>query len=160
MSFTDPAAAAIKMPDGGGRPATNTQFAVETEHRLIVGLDVTGADQPSLEPMAEQIVARTGCRPDTVLINGGLFNRDSVTRLNRARALLLMPLLNMTDTSNREAGGAESGPAGFTGKAGEPATPTNARHAANRASHPRKGTNPAQPTPEGDSSTASKPWPY
>ena len=66
----------------------------ETGHGLIVGRDVTstGADQSSLEPMVGQIVARTGCQPKTVLIEGGFYNRDSVTRLTRARMERLMPL--------------------------------------------------------------------
>lgn len=94
VSSTDPEAAVMKMADGGFRPAYNTQLAVETEHGLIVGLDVTstGSDQPSLEPMVAQIVARTGHQPETVLVDGGFFNRDSVTRLTRAGVELLMPL--------------------------------------------------------------------
>ena len=93
VSTTDPEAVTMKMPDGGFRPAYNTQLAAETEHGLIVGLDVTctGADQPSLEPMVAQIEARTGCRPATVLVDGGFFNRDSVTRLGEAGVELLMP---------------------------------------------------------------------
>ena len=66
----------------------------ETGHGLIVGRDVTstGADQSSLEPMVGQIVARTGCQPKTVLVEGGFYNRDSVTRLTRAGMERLMPL--------------------------------------------------------------------
>ncbi|HEX4172914.1 MAG TPA: IS1182 family transposase [Acetobacteraceae bacterium] len=94
VSMTDPEAVVMKMPDGGFRPAYNAQLAAETEHGLIVGLAVTsiGADQPSLEPMVAQIAARTGRRPDTVLVDGGYFNRDSVTRLTQAGVELLMPL--------------------------------------------------------------------
>jgi uncharacterized protein YukE len=93
VSFTDPDAVVMKMPDGGFRPAYNTQLAAETEHGLVVGLDVTttGADQPSLEPMIEQIAKRTGRQPDTVLADGGFFNCDSVTRLSRAGMELLIP---------------------------------------------------------------------
>lgn len=64
----------------------------------------------------------------------------------------------MTDTPNGEAGGVESGPAGFTGKAGKPATPTNAPlpqtappNAAKEQialSAPQKGT-PSQPQSPG-----------
>jgi transposase len=94
VSATDPQAAVMKMPDGGFRPAYNAQLAAETEHGLIVGLDVsgTGADQPSLEPMVAQITARTGRQPATVLVDGGFFNRDSVTRLTQAGVELLMPV--------------------------------------------------------------------
>lgn len=94
VSMTDPEAVVMKMPDGGFRPAYNAQLAAETEHGLIVGLAVstTGADQPSLEPMVAQIVERTGRQPATVLVDGGYFNRDSVTRLSQAGVELLMPL--------------------------------------------------------------------
>lgn len=91
---TDPDAVVMKMPDGGFRPAYNTQLAAETEHGLIVGLDVTatGADQPSLEPMVAQIEERTGRLPQVVLADGGFFNKDSVTRLTEAGVELLVPL--------------------------------------------------------------------
>ena len=93
VSTTDPEAALMKMPDGGFRPAYNTQLAAETEHGLIVGIDVTstGADQPSLEPMVEQIEARTGCKPQTMLVDGGFFSKDNVTRLTEAKVELLVP---------------------------------------------------------------------
>jgi transposase len=93
VSVTDPEAVVMKMPDGGFRPAYNTQLATETEHGLIVGIEVTstGADQPSLEPMVAQIQARTGCMPRVVLADGGFFNKDSVTRLTEAGVELLVP---------------------------------------------------------------------
>ena len=94
MSFTDPEAVVVMMPDGGFRPACNPQLALETGPGPIVGLDVTstGAGRARLEPMVEQIVERTGRQPDTVLVDGGFFSRDSVTRLTRAGVELLMPL--------------------------------------------------------------------
>jgi len=94
VSTTDPDAVVMKMPDGGFRPAYNTQLAAETEHGLIVGHDVTrtGADQPSLEPMIAQIQTRTGRTPQVALLDGGYFNKDSVTRLTEAKVELLMPL--------------------------------------------------------------------
>jgi transposase len=83
VSTTDPEASVMKMPDGGFRPAYNTQLAAETEHGLIVGLDVTasGADQPSLEPMVEQVAERSGQTPDNWLADGGFFNKDTATAL-------------------------------------------------------------------------------
>jgi hypothetical protein len=62
VSSTDPEATVMEMPSGGFRPAYNTQLAAETEHGLIVGVDVTttGADQPSLQPMLDQVQRRTG----------------------------------------------------------------------------------------------------
>lgn len=93
VSMTDPQATVMKMPDGGYRPAYNTQIAAETEHGLIVGLDVTstGADQPSLEPMAKQVEQRTGRAPARVLADGGFFSHASVTALTRAGIEVLIP---------------------------------------------------------------------
>jgi len=93
VSTTDPEASVMKMPDGGFRPAYNTQLAAETEHGLIVGLDVTatGADQPSLEPMVEQVAERSGRTPDHWLVDGGFFNRDTATKLAEDGITLYCP---------------------------------------------------------------------
>src|SRR3984885_398276 len=93
VSTSDPEAAVMKMPDGGFRPAYNTQLAAETEHGLIVGLDVTaaGADQPSLEPMVEQVTERCGRTPDNWLADGGFFNRDTATNLAEKGITLYCP---------------------------------------------------------------------
>ena len=93
ISTTDPEAAVMKMPDGGFRPAYNTQLAAETEHGLIVGLEVTatGADQPSLEPMVEQVKERTGQTPDNWLADGGFFNRDTASTLDADGVTLYCP---------------------------------------------------------------------
>jgi transposase len=93
VSTTDPEAAVMKMPNGGFRPAYNTQLAAETEHGLIVGLDVTatGADQPSLEPMVEQVKERTGQAPENWLADGGFFNRDTATNLAEDKVTLYCP---------------------------------------------------------------------
>jgi hypothetical protein len=83
----------MKMPDGGFRPAYNTQLAAEAEHGLIVGLDVTatGADQPSLTPMLDQVRARTGRMPGNWLADGGFFNRDTATALDADGVTLYCP---------------------------------------------------------------------
>jgi transposase len=93
VSTTDPEAAVMKQPDGGFRPAYNTQLAAETEHGLIVGLDVTatGADQPSLAPMVTQVKRRTGRAPACWLADGGFFHRGSVTALTEAGLTLFCP---------------------------------------------------------------------
>jgi transposase len=93
VSTTDPEASVMKQPDGGFRPAYNTQLAAETQHGLIVGLDVTssGGDQPSLEPMVEQVVQRTGRTPTNWLADGGFFNRETATRLDAAGVVLHCP---------------------------------------------------------------------
>lgn len=93
VSTTDPEAVVMKMSDGGFRPAYNTQLAAETEHGLIVGLDVTatGADQPSLAPMVDQVAERTGRTPDNWLADGGFFNRDTAIALDEAEVTLYCP---------------------------------------------------------------------
>lgn len=93
VSTTDPEATVMKQPDGGFRPAYNTQLAAETEHGLIVGLEVstTGADQPSLEPMLDQVQERTGQTPENWLADGGYFNRDTATALDEEGVTLYCP---------------------------------------------------------------------
>src|SRR6201996_9276033 len=43
VSTTDAQAQVMKMPDGGFRPAYNTQLAAETQHGLIVGLEISSS---------------------------------------------------------------------------------------------------------------------
>lgn len=93
VSTTDPEARVMKMADGGFRPAFNVQFAAETEHRLIVGVDVTnsGGDQPHLEPMADQIARRFGMLPREMLADGGFVNLGAIDRLDRRGMTLYAP---------------------------------------------------------------------
>jgi transposase len=86
VSMTDAQAQVMKMPDGGFRPAYNTQLAAETQHGLIVGLEIStsGGDQPSLAPMVEQVTQQTGRTPQNWLVDGGYFNREQMTALARA----------------------------------------------------------------------------
>jgi transposase len=93
VSISDAEASVMKMPDGGFRPAFNTQLAAETDHGLIVGLDVTatGADQPSLAPMVEQVRQRTGRMPERWLVDGGFFHRATATQLSEAGVTLYCP---------------------------------------------------------------------
>ena len=93
VSITDVEASVMKMPDGGFRPAYNTQLAAETEHGLIVGVAVStsGGDQPSLEPMLAQVEKRCGRRPANWLVDGGFFNRVSVSTLAKAGVTVFCP---------------------------------------------------------------------
>jgi transposase len=93
VSTTDAEASVMKMPDGGFRPAYNTQLAAETEHGLIVGVAVStsGGDQPSLEPMVEQVTRRCCRRASHWLVDGGFFNRAATTRLAQAGLVLFCP---------------------------------------------------------------------
>lgn len=93
VSTADTEATVMKMPDGGFRPAYNTQLAAETEHGLIVGVAVTatGADQPSLGPMLDQVQERTGRTPKNWLADGGFFNRDTTGVFDEADVTLYCP---------------------------------------------------------------------
>lgn len=109
VSTTDAEAAVMKMPDGGFRPAYNTQLAAETEHGLIVGVEVTatGADQPSLGPMLDQVRERTGRTPKNWLADGGFFNRDTTGAFDEADVTLYCP--PHAPRCDREAGKAARG---------------------------------------------------
>lgn len=99
VSTSDPEARVMKMADGGFRPAFNVQFAAETEHRVIVGVDVTnsGGDQPHLEPMADQIAKRFGQLPREMLADGGFVNLGAIDRLHGRGVTLYAPPMTPRD---------------------------------------------------------------
>jgi hypothetical protein len=80
VSSTDPQARVMKMPDGGFRPAYNVQFATDTEHLVITGVDVTnaGSDQAEMSPMAEQVQERCDRLPDNWLMDGSFVNKKAI----------------------------------------------------------------------------------
>jgi transposase len=80
VSTTDPQARTMKMGDGGFRPAHNVQFATAGEARVIVAVDITneGTDGNQLGPMLEQVKARYGKAPRTVLVDSAFATRSSV----------------------------------------------------------------------------------
>lgn len=105
VSTTDAEARVMKMADGGFRPAFNVQLAAETEHRLIVGVDVTngGSDQPHLEPMADQIAKRFGQLPREMLADGGFINLGAIDRLHGRGVTLYAPPMTPRDKDRRPA---------------------------------------------------------
>lgn len=81
VSTTDPEARVMKMGDGGFRPAYNVQFGTTTDAaRVIVGVNVTnrGSDMAEAAPMVAQVEARTGVRPDELLVDGGYVGHASI----------------------------------------------------------------------------------
>lgn len=80
MSTTDPDARVMKMPDGGFRPAFNTQFVTATHGQIIVGVAVTnrGTDQEQLTPLYDQVQRRYGRGPTEVLADGGYVDLDDL----------------------------------------------------------------------------------
>ena len=96
-STTDADARVMKMADGGFRPAFNVQYGVAGSElggpRTIVGVAVSnvGSDMGSLTPMAEQIEARTGERPNVLLADGGHENHDDIVKARRMGIDVLVP---------------------------------------------------------------------
>jgi transposase len=84
VSSTDPEARVMKMPDGGYRPAYNWQFSVELSHCVITGVDVvnTGSDKAQMEPMVEQVLARTHQLPQNWLSDGGFVKLLAIEHLD------------------------------------------------------------------------------
>ena len=76
VSTTDAPARVMKMADGGYRPAYNWQFAVETRHLIITGVDVvnSGSDKGQLLPMLAQVQTRCQRLPTNWLVDGGFVN--------------------------------------------------------------------------------------
>jgi hypothetical protein len=75
----------MKMPDGGFRPAYNTQLATDTESRVVVGVFVTQAGNDSAQalPMIQEIERRTGQKPKQYLFDGSYTNRETVEELEK-----------------------------------------------------------------------------
>ena len=95
VSTTDPDARVMKMPDGGFRPAFNVQLATTTDAaRAIVGVSVTnrGSDQGQATPMLEQIEARTGVRPNELLVDGGYPSHDAIDQATAVGVTLYAPV--------------------------------------------------------------------
>jgi transposase len=96
-STTDAEARAMKMGDGGFRPAYNIQYAVAGSAlggpRTVVGVQVTnsGSDLGSLTPMAAQIEERTGQLPKVVLADGGHIKHEDIAALRSQGVDVLVP---------------------------------------------------------------------
>jgi hypothetical protein len=88
-STTDSEARAMKMGDGGFRPAFNVHYATAGSElggpHTLVGVQVTnvGSDMGSLTPMAEQIAVRTGELPKVLLADGGHAKCDDILSMKK-----------------------------------------------------------------------------
>jgi transposase len=107
VSTTDPEARVMKMPDGGFRPAYNLQMATDEDSQVIVAVavDTTGNDGGQAPPGLEQVVQRTGRRPEAYLMDGNYARRDDVTALERCGVTVYAPTRSpRTTTSGRTKG--------------------------------------------------------
>ena len=94
VSSTDPEARVMKMPDGGYRPAYNWQFSVELSHFVITGVEVvnTGSDRAQMEPMVDQVLARTHHLPRNWLSDGGFVQLAAIDHLDAQGVIPFCPV--------------------------------------------------------------------
>lgn len=92
-STTDAEATVMKMANGGFNPAVNIQFAVDTESRAIVGVDVSGEgnDHHLAEPMRQQVQRRTGQKVYEQLIDGGFLVKEEIESAAAEGVTLYVP---------------------------------------------------------------------
>ena len=92
-STTDADARVMKTGDGGFRPAMNVQFAVDTESRAILGVDVVdqGSDHHLSEPMRKQVEQRTGQKVSEHLQDGGFLVKEEIERAAGEGVTLYVP---------------------------------------------------------------------
>lgn len=93
VSTTDPQARVMKMADGGFRPAYTVQLTAETEHRLVIAVDVTlsGADQDALAPMQRRVAATYDRAPLHWLADGGYVSRAGIAHMDESEIIFLAP---------------------------------------------------------------------
>jgi transposase len=92
-STTDSESSRMKMGDGGFRPATNVQLAVDTHSRAIVGVDVSGegVDYEQSEPMRQQVEERSGEKVVEHLYDGGYVKTEGIERADAAGVTVYGP---------------------------------------------------------------------
>ncbi len=83
----------MKMPEGRKQPAYNAQVAVDGEHQVIVGQDLSARahDQGQLPDMVEQV--RENCRgaPDAVSADGGYWTYESMEQVDSDETRVYVP---------------------------------------------------------------------
>ena len=94
VSSTDPQARVMKMPDGGFRPAYNVQFATDTAHLAITGVDVTnaGTDKAEMAPMVDQVQERCDQLPADWLMDGGFVSEAAIETGADKQVRILAPV--------------------------------------------------------------------
>lgn len=81
-STTDPEARLMRMADGGFRPAYNGQLVVDTQSRVVVGLQVVNTvDQGQMAPMVREVEDRYEQAPAEHLADPGFATRQDIEAL-------------------------------------------------------------------------------
>lgn len=78
--FTDPESRIMKSGTGEWVQGYNAQAAVDCDHQVIVGCDLTNmaADAPHLQPLMEQVGTNTGAMPAEMSADAGYFSAENV----------------------------------------------------------------------------------
>ena len=95
VSTTDPEARVMKMGDGGFRPAYNAQFAMDTQTRVIVGVEVTpvGNDMGQMPPMLQDVKERHGQLPaEYRVVDGGFAQKESIEQAAQEGVTVYAPV--------------------------------------------------------------------
>jgi transposase len=104
VSTTDAEARVMKMPNGGFNPAYNVQLATDPTSRAIVGVEVTneGADTAGLlEPMRQQVEARTGQKVKEHGADGGFLTIEDIEKARAQGVHLFVPPKTARNPDNR-----------------------------------------------------------
>jgi transposase len=92
-SSTDPEARYMKMPAGETRPAYNAELTIDTESRIIVGVDmVNEVDQGQMDPMLEKIHENYNQYPGKHLVDGGFATINDIESAHNKKVIVLAPL--------------------------------------------------------------------
>jgi transposase len=92
-SKTDPEARFMRMPAGEVRPAYNAELSIDTESRIIVGVDVVNQlDQGQMAPMLEQLHKSYAQYPREHLVDGGFATWKDIETATEKDVTVLSPL--------------------------------------------------------------------
>jgi transposase len=93
-STTEPEARVMQGSDGGFRPSVNVQYATDTKHSFIVGVDTTnaGTDNEELPPMVDQLKERYERIPDEMLVDGGFASLDAIDTVETRGCTVYAPV--------------------------------------------------------------------
>ena len=82
-NFTDPESRIMKTSQEGFQQCHNAQVAVEGKNQLIVAVEVSNnaSDQGRPAPLAKEVEATHGTRPETVLADAGYCNEEDLAGL-------------------------------------------------------------------------------
>ncbi len=83
-NFTDPESRIMKTSREGFQQCCNAQLAVEGASQLVVAAEVSAnaSDQGRMAPLAEEVEAVHGKRPETVLADAGYCNEADLAKLD------------------------------------------------------------------------------